>query len=180
LGERKLNALVEKEKIGVEAFNGMFGNVGSFFYATSWVKKPMNFFEFLEKSRIGRKTRLSRLGAKGNEKLGKKGREIIERCFKPFELAQKACFATAGSDAHGPQAIGTGIVKLEVKGGRDPKGILEALQDKKNLRWAGPYLKKTKQGVSFDTVTFRKKDVLSGIKYAAKSKIVKRVRGKIG
>ena len=178
LGEKKLNALVEKKKIGVEAFNGMFGNIGSFFYSTNWVKKPMNFFDFLEKSRIGRKTRLSRLGAKGKEKLDRKGREIIERGIKPFELAQKAAFITAGSDAHSPQAIGSGIVKLEVKGKAVPEGILEALQDKGNVKWAGPYIRETKQGIAFDRITFRKKDVLSGIKYAAKSKIVGKVRGK--
>ena len=69
-------------------------------------------------------------------------------------------------------------MKLEVKGKAVPEGILEALQDKGNVKWAGPYIRETKQGISFDKVTFRKKEVLSGIKYAVKSKIAGKVKGK--
>jgi len=176
IGERRLNALVEKESIGVEAFNGMFGNVGEFFYASSWVRKPMNFFDFLEKSRLGRKTRLSKLGKKGKEKLDKKGKEIIERCIKPFELAEKASFVTAGSDAHSAQRIGTGIVKLSVKGKASPKTILGALGDKANVKWIGPYARETPKGYEVDRTYIQKKEVLSGIKYAAKSVLMKKVK----
>ena len=177
LGEKKLEKLVEKEKIGIEAFNGMFGNVSSFFYATNWIRKPMNFFDFLEKSRIGKKTRLSRLGKKGKAKLDKKGREILERCTKPFELSEKAAFVTAGSDAHSPKRIGTGIVKLEAKG-KDVENILEAIQDKKNVKWVGPHVKETSKGYEIDKVSLQKKEVLSGLKYATTSKIVKKIKRK--
>jgi len=177
MGEKKLNALVEKEKIGVEAFNGMFGNVSSFFYATNWVRKPMNFFDFLEKSRIGRKTRLSKLGKKGKEKLDNKGKEILERCTKPFELAEKACFATAGSDAHKPMRIGAGIMKVEVKG-KKPEQVLEAVQDKKRVKWIGPFVMETEQGYEVEKIRVQKTEVLSGIKYAAKRAILKKVSRK--
>lgn len=177
LGEKKLKAFVEKEKIGIEAFNGMFGNVGSFFYATNWIRKPMNFFDFLEKSRIGKKTRLSRLGKKGKEKLDKKGKEILERCAKPFELGERAGFVTAGSDAHNPQRIGTGIIKLEAKG-KDVESILNAVQYKKNVKWIGPYVKETSKGYTIDKVSMQKKEFLSGLKYATTSKIVKKIKRK--
>ncbi len=177
LGEKKLRALVERERIGVEAFNGMFANVSGFFYATSWVKKPMNFFDFLEKSRLGKKTRLSRLGRKGKEKIDKKGREIVERCTKPFELAELACFATAGSDAHKPNRLGTGIMKLEAER-KSPERILEAVQDKGNVKWIGPYARETGSGYSIDRVSIQKAEVLSGLKYAAKSTLIKKVKGR--
>ncbi len=177
LGEKKLKALVEKEKIGIEAFNGMFGNVSSFFYATNWVRKPMNFFDFLEKSRIGKKTRLSKLGKKGREKLDKKGKEILERCTKPFELSKNAAFVTAGSDAHNPKRIGTGIIKLTTKG-KDIESILNAVQNKKNVKWIGPYVKETSKGYTIDKTSMQKKEVLSGLKYATKSKIVKKIKRK--
>ena len=177
LGEKKLYALVEREDIGVEAFNGMFGNVSSFFYATDWVRKPMNFFDFLETSRIGRKTRLSRLGKKGKEKLDKKGKEIIERCQKPYELAAKAGFATAGSDAHHPDRIGTGVTKLKAKE-RKPEAILKAVKDKKKVEWLGPGVKETEKGYEVEKISIQRAEVLSGIKYATKRAIMKKVRKK--
>jgi len=177
MGEKKLFELVEKERIGVEAYNGMFGSVGSFFYASNWVKKPMNFFDFLEKSRLGRKTRLSKLGKKGKEKLDKKGREILERCQKPYELAERAAFATAGSDAHKPARIGTGIAKIEARG-KGVEEILEAVQDKRKVKWLGPYVKETDKGFEVDKTKIQKTEFISGIKYATKRAILKKVRRK--
>ncbi len=174
LGEKKLYALVEREEIGVEAFNGMFGNVSSFFYATDWVRKPMNFFDFLETSRIGRKTRLSKLGKKGKEKLDKKGKEIIERCQKPYELAEKASFATAGSDAHHPDRIGTGVTKLKI-GEKRVGAILEAVKDKKKVEWLGPNVREKGKGYEVEKIKIQRAEVLSGIKYATKRAIMKKV-----
>lgn len=178
-GERKLNALVEKEKIGVEAFNGLVGNVGSFFYDSNWVKKPMNFFDYLEKSKLAKKTRLNKIGQKGKEKLDDKAKEILERCTKPFELAQKASFVTAGSDAHSPNRIGTGITKLKTKKSPNPKEILDALQNKKNVEWIGPNVKETQNGYKMEKTPIQKKELISGVKYAAKQAIIKKVKKRI-
>ena len=177
LGEARLNRLVESERIGVEAYNGIFGNVGSFFYATNWVRKPMNFFDFLEKSRLGKKTRLSKLGKRGREKLDKKGKELLERCAKPFELAEKASFVAAGSDAHKPANIGTGITKLAVEK-KSPEGVLESLQDKGNVKWLGPFVKETGDGYVAEVKSVRKAEVLSGLKYVAKRALMKKASGK--
>jgi hypothetical protein len=177
LGEKKLYRFVEEKEIGVEAFNGMFGNVSSFFYATNWVRKPMNFFDFLEKSRFGKKTRLSRLGKKGKEKLDKKGKEILERCMKPYQLAEKASYATAGSDAHKPTRLGTGITKLEAKSAK-PGHVLKALKSKKSVKWLGPYVKESSQGYQVEKTSVEKTEVLSGLKYAAKRALAKKVKRK--
>jgi hypothetical protein len=179
LGEKKLYELVEGESIGIEAFNGMFGNVSSFFYASNWIRKPMNFFDFLEKSRLGRKTRLSRLGKKGKEKLDKKGREIIERCQKPYELAKKAGFATAGSDAHSPARIGTGVTKLKC-GKKKAEAILEAVKDKRKVEWLGPNVRETEKGYEVDRIKIQRAEVISGLKYATKRAIMKKVGRKKG
>jgi len=177
--EKKIANLVQKENIGVEVFNGMFGNVSSFFYKSNWVKRPMNLFDFLEKSKIGKRTRLNKIGKRGKEKLDKKGKEILERCIKPMELGEKASFVTAGSDAHSPQRIGTGIMKLMVKGRVSPGSVLKALQDKKNVRWAGPYVRKTSKGMKVKEAGIKRKEVFSSIKYAAKKAIVKKVSSRI-
>jgi len=177
LGEKKLYELVKREEIGVEAFNGMFGNVSSFFYESNWVKKPMNFFDLLEKSRLARKTRLDRLGKKGKEKIGKKGREIIERCQKPYELAEKASFATAGSDAHSPERIASGATKLRA-GEKKAGAILEAVKDKKKVEWLGPNVKETEGGYKMEKVKIHRGEVISGIKYATKRAILKKVKRK--
>jgi len=178
-GEKKLGNLVENENIGVEAFNGLVGNVGSFFYDTNWVKKPMNFFDYLEKSKIAKKTRISKIAKKGKEKLDNKGKEILERCIKPFELAQKASFVTAGSDAHNPERIGTGITKLKAEKKASPKKILEKLQDKKNVEWVGPNVEEAKNGYKMEKMTIQKKEFISGVKYAAKQAIIKKVKKRI-
>jgi len=177
LGERKLYNLVEKKGIGIEAYNGLFGNVSSLFYSTSWVRKPMNFFDFLEKNRIARKTRLSKLATKGKQKLDAKGKELLERCSKPYELAEKARYATAGSDAHKAERIGNGIMKLNVRG-KGPAAVLKAVQDKKNVKWIGPYVKETSNGYKAEKVKVKRGEMLSGLKYAAKRAIIKKAKRK--
>ncbi len=173
LGEKRLARLVESEKIGVEAYNGMFGNVSSFFYSSSWIRKPMNFLDFLEKSRVGRKTRLSGIGRKMRGKLDKKGRELIERCAKPIELGTKARFITAGSDGHSAARIGTGIMKVNVRGTASNKALLQAVEQKSRVVWAGPYVRETRKGYAADAATLNKREFLQGIKYATKRAIVK-------
>jgi hypothetical protein len=177
MGEKRLHKLVAEGEIGVEAFNGMFGQVGYFFYGTNWVRKPLNFFDFLEKSRIGRKTRLSRLGRKAREKLDEKGREIIERCVKPMELAQHASFFTAGSDAHSNEMIGAGVMKIKISGKLSEKNILDAIREKKNIEFVGPFVKKTKAGnYGIAMQQLHKKQFLSGLRYATKRAVVKKLR----
>ncbi len=179
LGEKRLRKLVEEAEIGVEAYNGLFGHLGSFYYGTSWIRKPMNFFDFLEKSRVGRKTRLSKVGKRVKRKLDKKGREIIERCVKPMELAEHAKFVTAGSDAHSRERIGLGIMEIKMKKKLTNKSFLQTLREKNNVIWVGPDIKKTKAGnCSIAKPSLNKKEVLSGIKYAAKQAFIKKVKGK--
>lgn len=178
-GEKRLERLVKGKGLGVEAYNGMFGNASSYFYSSSWIKKPMNFFDFLEKSRLGRKTRLSRLGKRARSKLDRKGRELIERCTKPMELGEKAGFVTAGSDAHSADRIGAGIMKVKVRGKVNAGKLLEAVQEKGNVMWAGPYVRETKQGnFVADKASLGKKELLQGLRYATKRAIVKRIRRK--
>lgn len=179
MGEKGLRALVERQEIGIEAYNGLFGHLGSVFYGSNWIRKPMNFFDFLEKSRIGRKTRLDRLGRRAKDKLDKKGREIIERCAKPLELAEKAAFVTAGSDAHSRERIGLGVMEMNIEGKPSPEKVLETVRQRKNVIWVGPYVKKTKKGFySLEKPKVNKKEIFSGIKYATKRAIVKKVGSK--
>ena len=176
LGEKKLQSLVGEGKLGVEVYNGMFGNVSGFFYRSNWIRKPFNFFDFLEKSRIARKTRLSVLGKKVKQKLDKKSRELIERCAKPITLGQSAAFITAGSDAHSATRVGSAVMKIRVSGRLNCAKVLDALQKKANVAWAGPYVRETESGYVTEGSRLEKKEILQGIQYAAKRAIVKRMR----
>jgi len=113
-GEKNLHELVRKNDVGVEIYNGMIGNLSNFIYDTNWIKKPINFFEFIEKNRVARKMRLSRIGAKIKNSLNKKGEEVLKRCGKAIELGAGASFVTAGSDSHYPNRIGAGIIKMRL------------------------------------------------------------------
>lgn len=179
MGERRLEKFVEESGIGVETFNGMIGHIENFVFGTNWVKRPLNFFDFLEKNRVAKKTRIDRIGTRLKETLGGKSKEAIERCVKPVELGKRAAFVTAGSDAHYPNRIGSGVLKLKVGSGKiDNQAVLDALLKKDNVVWAGPEVEETGNG-EFRLVSGppSKKEVILGLKYAAistgKKKIVK-------
>ena len=177
-GEKKLNKIVEKNGIGVEAYNGMIGNLSSLVYDTNWLKKPLNFFDFLEKSRVARKVKLDRIGTKMKSKIEYRVHDVIERNGKTLELGYKADFLTAGSDAHSCKRIGSGIIKLRMGSGRiTPAGILKALQEKENVLWAGPYVKKVGEDryVMLDDPV-KKIELLQGMKYAT-HKVISREAG---
>tara|TARA_Y100000310_G_C20689113_1_gene821020 strand:- start:2593 stop:3537 length:945 start_codon:yes stop_codon:yes gene_type:complete len=168
LGEKRLTRFVKENDIGVEAFNGMMGHVGSFVYGTDWVRKPLNFLDFLEKNRITRKARLDKIGKKIRKKLDIKSREVAERCTKPIELGGSASFITAGSDAHSASRIGSGILKIKMRKQKlNAEKIIAALRDRSNVVWAGPFVEERKDG-SYKIVKERpyRSEIISGLKYA--------------
>ncbi len=172
IGEKRLEKFVEENRIGVETFNGMIGHIENLVFGTNWVKRPLNFFDFLEKNRIAKKTRLDRVGTRLKEKLGSKSKEAIERCVKPVELGKKAAFVTAGSDAHYPNRIGSGVLKLNVEAEEiDNRAVLDALLKKDNVVWAGPGIEETESGeLRLVSGPPSKKEVILGLKYATISK----------
>ncbi len=178
MGEARLQKLVENNCIGVEAFNGMIGSVGNFVYATNWVKRPLNFFDFLEKNRIARKTRLDRIGTRLKKQLDERSRDVLERCAKPIELGKDACFITAGSDAHYSRRIGTGVLKLKSRSKKlDNKKAIKAIKEKERVVWAGPFVSELPNGkYRVETATPDRKEIIEGLKYATISK----GRAKIG
>ena len=179
IGEKKLEKLVEKEVLGVEVFNGMMGSVGNFVYATNWIQKPLNFFDFLQKNRIAKKTRLDRIGRKLGKRLDKETKEVAERCAKPFELGEKAAFITAGSDAHYADKIGSGMIKIRTNAIKpDNASVVEMIKEKERVVWAGPRVKEMANGqYKVFKITPNKMEIIGGVKYATISKGKKKIRG---
>ena len=180
VGEKRLERFVQENFVGVEVYNGMVGSIGNFVFGTNWVRKPLNFFDFMEKNKVARKTRLDRVGKKLKKKLDKKSREVTERCTKPIDLGEKARFITAGSDAHSAERIGTGVLK--VKSAReklDVKKALDEITKKKNVVWAGPFVQERADGsYKVSKVSPHKMEMIKGLKYATISKIKKKIKGK--
>ena len=186
-GEIKLGKIIKENELGVEIYNGMIGQLSNFIYDTNWIKKPINFFEFIEKNRIAKKMRLSKIGAKLKNKLNAKGGEVLQRCAKAIELGSEASFVTAGSDAHFPERIGSGIIKM--KWGNqtlNPENVLQSLRKKDDIVWFGPYVRENENG-EFEKldISLTRTEVIQGVKYAGKKflietpiKKVRKIRGK--
>ena len=174
MGEKKLEKLVRENRIGVEAFNGMMGQLSYFVYKSNWVKKPLNFFERLENNRVAKKIRLSKIGKKAREKISEKSLEIIERTAKPIALGNKASFITAGSDAHSAARIGAGIIKIRLPEKTGIEEFLSALEQKKGIEWIGPLVKQKNGSMEIVKLPRKKIEALQAFKYAAKRYIMKK------
>lgn len=177
-GEKNLHELVKKKNIGVEIYNGMIGNLSNFIYDTNWIRKPINFFEFIERNRIARKTRLSKIGAKIKNSLNKKSEEVLKRCGKAIELGTHASFVTAGSDSHYPNRIGAGIIKMKWdKKNLNMQNIFEGLGKKEKIVWFGPYVREVAPG-EFEKIEdpLTRKEMIEGLGYASKKFIIEKTR----
>ncbi|MDD5163622.1 MAG: hypothetical protein PHD95_05455 [Candidatus ainarchaeum sp.] len=175
-GEKRLEKIVLENRIGVEAFNGMVGQVGNFVYNTNWVKRPLNFFEKLENNKVAKKIRLSKIGAKARKKIDEKSREVIERTAKPIILGNKAAFMTAGSDAHYATRIGAGIMKMRLEEGIGNEDFLGALSKKTGIEWIGPLTKERNGIMEFAKLPKKRIEALQALKYATKTWIMKKTR----
>ncbi len=167
--------------LGTEAINGMVGQVSFLAFDSNWVNRPRNWLDYLEKNRVARKTRISRLGTRIKKTFNKKMMEIMEKSGKAMELAEQASFITAGSDAHFIEQIGTGIMKIRAKKKIDTveKALWEIKQNKKNIVWIGPNVRETKKGVfEIERAKTTKKHVFEAIKYAAKAFILRKTGAK--
>ena len=180
-GIRKIEKLLEGGSLGVEIYNGMIGHLSNFIYDTNWVRKTVNFFDFIEKNRVARKTKFDKIGKKFRSKIDKKSGEMIEKCRKTIELGEKAGFITAGSDAHYPDRIGAGILRVKTSARNiTVESILKEVKERDNVVWFGPYVREVSKGV-YERVddfprSLTKKEVFGGLKYAGKKVLVEKTR----
>lgn len=188
IGRKKLEQIVERNYIGVETYDGMIGSLYRYVMESGWIKKPLKFFSFLERNRVARRIAIGKIGAKMRKKIDAKSSELVNRCVAPIELGEKAAFITAGSDAHSAERIGCGMIRLRVNetGEITNEFLLSALQDKRNVIWAGPLMKELKENIYEPAVEpLHRKEILQGLKYATKSivgrrKIKERIAKRIG
>ncbi len=172
MGPEFVRNLVKEGKIGVEAYNGMIGNVSDFLLKSNWVRKPVNFLQRLDRNRVARKLGVTKVTNKVWKKYDKKSFEMARRSMAPFLLGEGARFVTAGSDAHYPERIGTGLLKLKVKEDftLTNENALDCLLEK-NVAWAGPETVEQSPGVFVQrkpSIEFRR-EILGGLKYATTS-----------
>jgi hypothetical protein len=169
IGEKKSAELVKKYSIGSEYYNGMLGSANNFIFATQWVKKLYNFFDFASKNKIFKLLKISKKSKKIKDKLDKISLETFERVRKGIEFSKNAAYITVGSDAHYPRVIGTAILELKKK----PKNNADCLEmiKKKQINWAGPNIY-SDQPVD----KLKKKELLEGLKYVTKAKFKKKIR----
>jgi hypothetical protein len=157
--------------VGVEAYNGIIGELAESILKSKWVKKPLGFFGFMEKNRLSSKAGIGKVMGAIKKRLDKRAWNLVQRNINAMEFGEEAKFITAGSDAHSADRIGCGILKLKINSGFcDEKKFLEELKNKENVVWAGPPSVETEKGV------FRRKkggvkktEVLAGLKYVTKA-----------
>ena len=175
LGTNKIEGLIRREFMGVEIYNGMVGYLCNFIYDSGWVKRPVNFLDFLERNRVASKTGITRVSGKIKTTIDRKRVDVVMRNAKATNLARIAKFVTAGSDAHSADRIGSGIMKL--KTGLDELNefsVLEEMLKKDNVIWSGPPVKEVGEGMYeriIDPLT--NKEIIQGLKYIT-TKIIKK------
>ena len=180
-GVSKLRHYAVHGSMGVEAYNGMIGTLAESVLRSKWVKKPIGFFAYMEKNRLSRSAGIGKIMGSIKKKLDKKAYDIIQRNLNAMEFGEEANFITAGSDAHFPDRIGTGILKLKVSSERilSEASFLEALKDKSNVIWAGPPSVEVKEGVfQKKRLGVKKSELLGGFKYVMKRRIFRRKKPK--
>lgn len=167
LGEKKAINLIKKYKTGAEYYNGMLGSANQLLFGRKWVKRFFALLEFMDKNKATSKLRINWPTHKAKNTLEKTAEHTLERVRSGMIFAQKAKFITAGSDAHYPRAIGSGVLELK----RKPKSEKEFLRMliKKEINWAGPNVH-SQQPV--DKVG--RKEIWEGIMYLTRKKLFKR------
>lgn len=175
IGFERLEELVATKEIGVETYNGMIGNLANFIFDTGWVNRPVNFFDFLEKNRVARKTGITRLTSKIKNKIDNHRREMVERCNRALDLGEKAIYVTAGSDGHAAKRIGEGILKVKSEVLQlTNENVLQEIRKKQNVIWYGPLVREVEPGIFQRADTpFDNKEILQGLKYASASMLGK-------
>lgn len=180
LGLKKVTKMIREQGVGIEVFNGMIWQLSEFVYTSDWIRKPINFFDFLEKNIVSRKVRLSALGTKAKKQLSTRAWELVTRNAYAIELGKHAGFVTAGSDSHSADRIGTGMLMLKTNGDwQSVEKVLELLQDKRNIVWSGPFVVETAPGkLEKLPAGLRRGEIFSGIRYATAKKIGPRSIGR--
>ncbi|MFH0714626.1 MAG: PHP-associated domain-containing protein [Candidatus Diapherotrites archaeon] len=175
-GLENVRNIVRKHQIGVEAYNGMIGHLGEFLLSSKWVKRPSNFFHFLERNKVARKTGLGYIGGKAGKKYDKGTGSLVQRIVNMTVFGEEAPFITAGSDAHSADRIGCGMLKLAVakEVELNPQKFLEELK-KKNVLWAGPFVEEVSPGIYEKQIKgLRRGEIWKGLKYVVKRKVKER------
>ena len=180
MGTNKVEGLIRREFIGVEIYNGMVGYLCNFIYDSEWIRKPVNFLDFLDRNRVASKTGIHRVSGKIKTSIDKKRLDVVMRNAKATDLAGIAKFVTAGSDAHSADRIGSGIMKIKTELSElNEVSVLEEMLKKDNIIWSGPPVKEVREGMYeriIDPLT--KKEILQGLKYITTKIIKKRISKK--
>jgi len=162
--------------VGVEAYNGMIGELAESMLKSKWVKRPMGILSFFEKNKVTSKAGIGKIMGAVKKKFDKRAFDIVQRNLNAMEFGEEARFITAGSDAHSTSRIGCGVIKLKVdsEAAASERKFLEALKNKENVLWAGPPTIQIREGVfQKRKIGVKKMEVLAGLKYVAKKAILR-------
>jgi len=181
IGEKKAKALIKKYKLGTEYYNGMLGSASYLVFGGKAVRRVYSLVAFVERNKLSKVLHISKGGAKAKTRMEKMAQNAVGRIQKPILFSKNAYFITAGSDAHYPKAIGSGVIELK-KMPKNEREFLSMLKNKETL-WAGPniYSKNPVDKIG-------RKEILGGIGYLTKKSIARKrknglntkIRRKIG
>lgn len=176
IGEKRLQRFVRENHVGVEAFNGMIGDVSEFLFKSKLIQRPLKFFNFLEKNAVSQRIGLARMGGVLYKHMDHRITDMAARLNKTFELARQANFITAGGDSHNPTRIGSGLLHVQwTDEEMTPENVLKALQERKRVAWAGPHVREISPRV-FQRVQrpVQKKEIVESITYMVTTAIKRR------
>lgn len=172
-GKERLGRLIGRGGIGVEVYNGMIGHLSDFIYDSGWIKRPINFLDFLDNNRVARRTGIAKLSSRIKGRVDRERLDVLKRCARAIELGSKAAFVTAGSDSHSAERVGAGIIKISIPGSSPGnEKFLRNLREKENVIWAGPLVKEKGEG-GYEKIDdpLKRKEIVQGIRYATQKVI---------
>jgi hypothetical protein len=181
IGPKKLLKIVKRNGIGIEAYNGMVGHLSDIVLESGWVKRPVNFLDFLQKNRVARKIGLSYVGRTLQRKVENSMWNSLLRIQAGVELGEKAGFITAGSDAHIAERIGEGMLKFESKRPSTTQEAFDLITKREKLVWCGTGVEEESPGVyrKIPRQKIKYWEAWDGIKYATKRTLSEKVWKKI-
>ncbi|VVB74985.1 PHP-associated [uncultured archaeon] len=166
IGEKKAKALIKRYKLGTEYYNGMLGSASYLVFGGKALKRAYSIMSFFEKNKLSKALHIDRGGVKAKTKMDKIAKNAVGRIQKPIIFSKNASFITAGSDAHYPKAIGSGVIEFKQMP-KNEKEFISMLKNKETL-WAGPNIY-SKNPVDI----IGRKEILGGIGYLTKKSIAR-------
>jgi len=178
MGLDKLEKFIKKNRVGVEAYNGMIGYLSYYMYDSFFIRKLRQLLDFFEVHEFFDGLGLSKFSYKLTQKLDQKSYDVVYKFAAAIKLGRNAKFITAGSGTDYVQRLGSGILIMDLPSSffeeehsfEKNKEILERIKNKKIVS-VGPPGRYTDDLFERATDRITKKKAYNDLKFLTKRSV---------